>query len=181
MKRYLYILLLTITAGNVSCKKDFLDEEPESFLSTGNAFKTEADFNASVYNLYSLVRSHYYTLNDFNPFWYDYRTDGFWEITVTTPNLAGEIAATTTAITNFAWAPHYKIISEANTILHRLPTSVLTKNCLKQKLSSSEALPTAHWAIYMAAFHWYWKKLNHPEPILPVPPDSRYMRRPSTT
>ncbi len=124
MKRYIYILLAALVAGGLSCKKSFLDETPESFLTTGTAFKTEADFNASMNNLYGLVRSHYYTLNDFNPFWYMYRTDAYWDITVTTPNMAGDIAPT--GITNFAWAPHYKIISEANTIISRLPTSNLT-------------------------------------------------------
>lgn len=137
MKRYLYIFLVTITAGSLSCNKNFLDEEPESFLSTGNAFRSEADFNASVYNLYGLVRNHYYTVNDYNPFWYQYRTDAFWEITVKTPNLAGEIAPTTTAITNFAWGPHYKIIAEANTIIHRLPASALTEE--QQKLFEAKA------------------------------------------
>jgi starch-binding outer membrane protein, SusD/RagB family len=126
MKRYIYILLTILTAGSLSCKKDFLDEEAQSFLTTSTAFKTEADFNASVNNLYWLVRNHYYTVNDFNPFWYMYRTDAFWEITVSTPNLPADIAPTTTAISNFAWAPHYKIISEANTIISRLPASSLT-------------------------------------------------------
>jgi tetratricopeptide (TPR) repeat protein len=137
MKRFIYIFLVTLTAGSMSCKKDFLNEEPKSFLSTGNAFKSEADFNASIYNLYALVRSHYYTLNDFNPFWYQYRTDGFWEITVGTPNLAGEISASTTAITNFAWGPHYKIIAEANTVISRLPKSTLTET--QQKLFEAKA------------------------------------------
>ena len=120
MKRFIYIFLVTLTAGSMSCKKDFLNEEPKSFLSTSNAYKSEADFNASIYNLYNLVRSHYYTVNDFNPFWYQYRTDAFWEITVAQPNLAGEISASTTAITNFAWGPHYKIIAEANTVISSL-------------------------------------------------------------
>ena len=126
MKRYAYILLATLTGGSFSCKKSFLDENPQSFLSTGNAFKTEADFNASVNNLYGLVRSHYYTVNDFNPFWYMYRTDAYYDATASAANLPGEIAATATAITNFAWGPHYKIVEEANTIIHRLPTSTLT-------------------------------------------------------
>ncbi|OQP44520.1 hypothetical protein A4H97_09090 [Niastella yeongjuensis] len=126
MKRYAYILLATLTAGSLSCKKSFLDENPSSFLSTSNAFNTEADFNASINDLYGLVRSHYYTVNDFNPFWYMYRTDAYYDATATAANLPGEIAASATAITNFAWAPHYKIIEEANTILHRLPTSSLT-------------------------------------------------------
>jgi hypothetical protein len=125
MKRiHIYLLLTMLTAGALSCKKNYLDETPQSFFSTTNAFKTEADFNASVNNLYGLVRNHYYTVNDFNPFWYQYRTDGFWEITASVANLPGDISPT--GITNFAWAPHYKIISEANTILSRLPASTLT-------------------------------------------------------
>lgn len=119
-----FFLLLLLATGMASCKKDFLNEVPESFLSTTNAFRTEADFTASTNNLYSLVRSHYYTVNDFIPFFYQYRTDAFREITVGTPNLAGEI--TPTGFVQFAWGPHYKIIAEANTILSRLPASQLS-------------------------------------------------------
>jgi starch-binding outer membrane protein, SusD/RagB family len=130
MKRYLYILLATITVGGSSCNKDFLDEKPESFLSTSNAYAGEADFNAAVNGIYGLVRNHYYTVNDFNPFWYMYRTDAYFDITVTTPNLSADIAPT--GITNFAWAPHYEIISEANTILSRLPNSTLLTDAQKK-------------------------------------------------
>lgn len=129
------VLLLILTAGGWSCKKNFLNENPDSFLSTSNAFNTTADFNASINDLYGLVRAHYYTANDFNPFWYMYRTDGFWEITVSTPNLAGDISPT--GITNFAWAPHYKIIAEANTIISRLPASSLTAD--EKKLFEARA------------------------------------------
>lgn len=114
-------LLLT---GMLSCKKDFLDEEPVDFLSTSNAFRSEADFNASVNNLYGLVRHHFYTVNDFEPFRYLYRTDAFFDITVTTPNLAADM--TPRGFTNWAWAPNFKIVSEANTIISRIPNSSLT-------------------------------------------------------
>lgn len=122
VNKFFFVLLLL--TGLVSCKRDFLDEVPESFLSTANAFRTEADFTASTNNLYGLVRSHYYTVNDFIPFFYQYRTDAFREMTVGTPNLAGEI--TPTGFVQFAWAPHYKIIAEANTIISRIPASQLT-------------------------------------------------------
>jgi hypothetical protein len=134
MKRYLYIFLVTITAGNLSCNKDFLDEKPESFLSTGNAYSTEADFNAAITGIYGLVRNHYYTVNDFNPFWYLYRTDAYFDISVTTPNMSGDIAPT--GITNFAWAPHYEIISESNTVLSRLPNSTLLTDAQKKLLEA---------------------------------------------
>ncbi len=119
-----FILLVLLSAGVVSCKKNFLNETPESFLSTSNAFQTEADFTASINNLYGLVRNHYYTVNDFNPFWYMYRTDAYLDMAISAPNLAGDIAPT--GITNFAWQPHYKIIAEANTIIGRVPSSSMT-------------------------------------------------------
>jgi hypothetical protein len=119
------LLLAALGAGSTSCKKDFLNETPESFLSTSNAFVTEADFNASVNNLYGLVRSHFYTVNDFAPFYYMYRTDGFLDMQITSaPNLTGEIAPT--GFVGFAWGPNYKIIAEANTIIGRVPTSSMT-------------------------------------------------------
>lgn len=124
MKAYKFLLIILLFTGVSSCKKSFLNETPVDFLSTSNAFITEADFNASVNNLYGLVRQHFYTVNDFQPFYYQYRTDAFFDITVTTPNMAADMS--TRGLTNFAWAPMYKIVSEANTIISRLPASSLT-------------------------------------------------------
>src|SRR5438093_5076434 len=102
MKVHKFLLLTLLFTGVLSCKKDFLDEKPLDFLSTTNAFQTEADFNASVNNLYGLTRQHFYTINDFQPFYYLYRTDAFFDITVTIPNMAADMA--TRGFTNFAWA-----------------------------------------------------------------------------
>lgn len=118
------LILLTLLLAGASCKKTFLDEVPVDFLSTSNAFQTEADFNASTNNLYGLVRHHFYTVNDFQPFYYQYRTDAFFDITVTTPNMAADMAPR--GFSNFAWAPNYKMIAEANTIIGRLPSSELS-------------------------------------------------------
>jgi hypothetical protein len=120
----LLLLIMLSAVSLVSCKKEFLTEVPQDFLSTANAYKTDADFNASVNNLYGLVRQHYYTVNDFSPFYYQYRTDAWFDITVTTPNMAADMA--TNGLTNFAWAPNYKMIAEANTIITRLAASSLT-------------------------------------------------------
>jgi starch-binding outer membrane protein, SusD/RagB family len=122
MQKYLWLVLLLATG--LSCKKSFLNEQPLDFLSSSNAFKTEADFNASVNNLYGLVRQHFYTVNDFSPFYYQYRTDGWFDITVTTPNMAADMAPR--GLTNFAWSPNFKIVTEANTIIGRLKESSLT-------------------------------------------------------
>ena len=128
-KIQIFLFAIILLTGGLSCKKSFLDEKPLDFLSTSNAFKTEADFNASVNNLYGLVRQHFYTINDFSPFYYQYRTDAFFDITVTTPNMAADMG--TRAFTNFAWGPNYKIISEANTIISRLSASDLTDAQMK--------------------------------------------------
>lgn len=137
MKTIKILLLLgVLVTGIVSCKKSFLDETPVDFLSTTNAFKTEADFRASVTNLYGRIRSHYYTVNDFNPFWYMYRTDAYLDVASSAPNLPGQIAPTA-GETTFAWAPHYKIIAEANTIINRIPTSSLTD--VQKKLFEARA------------------------------------------
>lgn len=119
-------LLILLLAGSISCKKEFLDESPEDFLSSANAFKTVADFNASVNNLFRLVRQELYTLNDNDPFEYTYRTDiTLYVPSSNPPNLVGEYSPVG-GYTNKHWSPWYKIISEANTIISRLPQSDLT-------------------------------------------------------
>lgn len=120
----LTLLSLLLTVG--SCKKSFLDEVPESFLSTSNAFKTASDFNASVNNLYRLVREEFYSSTDWQPMQYLYRTDLVVEVTVgSNPNLAGDFGPSGTLANNH-WNQLYKIVSEANTVIGRIPDSDLS-------------------------------------------------------
>lgn len=114
------VMMLT---GTVSCNDSFLDEKPVDFLSQTNAYVTEADFDASVNSLYGLVRSEFYTVSDWQPFHYLYRTDLVFEITVTTPNLIADYDPS--GLVNSHWQALYKIVSESNTILSRLPQSQL--------------------------------------------------------
>lgn len=124
MYKYLLVLLVMVSAST-SCKKDFLKEQPIDFFSTENAFVTENDFNASINNLYGLVRTEFYTVNDFNPMEYLYRTDVAFQITTTTPNLDADFSPNSGIISNH-WTRLYKIVAEANTIISRLPDSKLT-------------------------------------------------------
>lgn len=122
---YRCLLLLVIFAG-VSCKKDFLDEVPLDFLSTNNAFKNSRDFDASVNNLYNLVRAEFYTRSDWQPMQYLYRTDLVVEVAVGgNPNLNTDFGPNGTLGGNH-WSFLYKIVAEANTILSRIPTSELS-------------------------------------------------------
>src|SRR5687768_11808957 len=122
MKKIKVLLLgfIFLTVG-ISCKKDFLDESPLDFLSTANAFKTVADFNASVYNMYRLVRDEFYTLNDNAVFDYQYRTDLAIDAAAATPNLVAQISPNSGNILGH-WQRLYKIISEANTVISRIPS-----------------------------------------------------------
>ncbi len=120
-----FLLVVALGTGMLSCKKDFLDEIQVSDLSTTNAFTTAADFDASMVNIYRMVRDHFYTQNDFNPFNYQYRTDGFLDMQQNAPNLPSDVQPNG-GFTSFAWTPMYKIIAESNTIISRLPASALT-------------------------------------------------------
>src|SRR5689334_2022338 len=112
MKNIKLLLLLTVLlAGGISCKKSFLDEKPLDFLAGTNAFQTTADFNASVNNLFRLLRQELYTVNDNDPFEYTYRTDiALYVPSGYPPNLSGEYSQVA-GYTNKHWAPWYKVIS----------------------------------------------------------------------
>lgn len=121
-----FIILFLLLTGTFSCKKEFLDETPLDFLSSTNAFKTTADFNASVNNLYRLVRAEFYTANDNDPMEYQYRTDIAFYVPAAFPaNLSGEISPTS-GIMERHWRALYKIVSEANTVISRIPASEMS-------------------------------------------------------
>lgn len=127
MKKILsFLMLIPLLTGTFSCKKDFLDETPLDFLSATNAFKTSSDFQASVNNLYRLVRQEFYTLNDNDPMEYQYRTDLAFYVPAAFPaNLSGEINPNSSIMTNH-WRALYKIVAEANTVIARIPASEMT-------------------------------------------------------
>jgi hypothetical protein len=128
MKKIKFFLLSFILfVGGFSCKKNFLDEKPLDFLSTSNAFQSAADFNASVYNLFNLMREEFYTRNDNTTFDYQYRTDLAIDVTAAVPNLVGDFTPTNGGRADH-WRALYKIVAEANTVISRIPNSKLTDN-----------------------------------------------------
>ncbi|ARK12781.1 RagB/SusD family nutrient uptake outer membrane protein [Fibrivirga algicola] len=119
-------VLVLFLLSTSACKEDFLDETPSSFLSTSNAFKTADDFNASINNLYSLVRLEFYSRSDWQPMHYLYRTDMGIEVSVgSNPNLSSDFSATG-ALSNNHWTQIYKIVAEANTVISRIPQSSMS-------------------------------------------------------
>jgi starch-binding outer membrane protein, SusD/RagB family len=110
----------------ISCKDSFLEEKPESFLSTTNAFQTADDFNASINGLYGSVRDEFYSRSDWQPMHYVYRTDLGIEVSVgSNPNLVSDFSPTG-GLANNHWTQLFKMISDANTIISRIPTSALS-------------------------------------------------------
>jgi len=128
MKRSMLPIIILLVFGGVSCKKDFLKETPVDFLSSSNAFQTTADFDASVNNLYKLLRTELYTANENDPWEYAYRTDmGVYVPSGNPPNFTGEYNPVN-SFSNKHWDPWYKIVAESNTIISRLPKSKLSDN-----------------------------------------------------
>ncbi|NIG54474.1 RagB/SusD family nutrient uptake outer membrane protein [Chitinophaga sp. Cy-1792] len=127
MKKLNRIILCALLCSPViSCKRDFLDEKAQSFLSTSNAFKTAEDFNASINNLYALVRTEFYSSSDWQPMHYLYRTDLAVEVSVgSNPNLASDFGPSG-GLPNNHWNQIYKIVAEANTVISRIPASSLS-------------------------------------------------------
>ncbi|SEW39124.1 Starch-binding associating with outer membrane [Chitinophaga sp. YR573] len=123
---YRVVLVLILCSFGTSCKNNFLDEQAQSFLSTSNAFKTTSDFNASINDLYGLVRAEFFTSSDWQPMQYLYRTDMAVEVSVgSNPNLLAEFGPNGT-LTNNHWSQLYKIVAEANTVISRIPASQLS-------------------------------------------------------
>jgi hypothetical protein len=73
------------------------------------------------------VRDEFYTLNDNTVYDYQYRTDLAIDVTAATPNLVAQISPTSSLMSDH-WTRLYKIVSEANTVISRIPNSKLTDN-----------------------------------------------------
>lgn len=127
MKRSMLFIITLLLIGGIGCKKSFLNEKPGDFLSSGNAFQNAADFNASVNNLYNLLRKELYTGGE-GEWDYSWRTDmGVSNIVGNPPNLQGDYSPVS-GFSGKHWNAWYKIVAESNTIISRLPNSKLSDN-----------------------------------------------------
>ena len=129
MKKITFTIIAIITILFFSCKKSFLDEEPLDFLTTNNAYITVKDFEASVNNLYSRVRSEFYSSGEQRPFDYVFGCDLVFDgqpATTRHTNMVAAYSPLSTEIPLIHWTSLYKIVAEANTIIDRLPGSSLS-------------------------------------------------------
>ncbi len=125
------IILIVLIFLFSSCEKDFLDEKPEDFLSSANAYVTYDDFSASVNNLYFLVRRQYYSRDEERPFDFLYGTDIVYD---GEPRNSDRHSFMENAynpasdIPTVHWNLLYKTISEANAIIDRSENSQMTES-----------------------------------------------------
>ena len=130
MKNIILIIVFLSLLVSSSCNKDFLEEKPLDFLSTSNALVSYSDFNASVSNLYSLVRNEFYSSDENYPMDYIYGTDlvfdGQASLRRWTTYQGVMVPSGGSGIPDRHWNAMYKIIAESNTIINRLTNSALT-------------------------------------------------------
>lgn len=132
MKRVLNILkycLVYVPLLLMSCA-DFLEEEALDFKGSSNSFNTEADFDKSVVGLHWLVRSEFYSVDENHPFDYLFGTDLVWDGQVQGAQRFNDFDNTCDPNNSYLtthWTNLYKMVSEANTILSRLPSSSVSE------------------------------------------------------
>ena len=123
MKRYIVLGLLAAFVFGGCNESDFLKESPKDFMSTSNAFQTEADFEMSINNLYNRTRYEFYGYDESKPFDYIYGTDIVFD-GVPGPTLrhSNMLAAydPTAAIPKIHWNNLYKLVADANTVIDRV-------------------------------------------------------------
>ncbi|KAA5823680.1 RagB/SusD family nutrient uptake outer membrane protein [Algibacter amylolyticus] len=112
-----------------SCNEDFLQEESLDQLTSESAFITYEDFNASVSNLYYLVRRQYFNRDENRPFDFLYGTDIVYDGENNGSQRHSRMEAAydpSGQIATVHWNLLYKTISEANTVINRVGSSNLT-------------------------------------------------------
>jgi len=124
MKKILYIL--TIGTFLFSCKKSFLDEDPLSIYTPDNSLQTSAQFQQAINNVYNGVRNIYMgNMNLDTYFGLYYATDFAFNATDYDPAAKLNAYKATMVPSYFIpqniWTAYYKIITNANLVIARVP------------------------------------------------------------
>jgi len=126
MKKLLYIL--TIGTLLFSCKKSFLDEDPLSVYTPDNSLQTPAQFQQAINNVYNGVRNIYMgNMNLDTYFGLYYATDFAFNGTDYDPAAKLNAYKATMVPSYFIpqniWTAYYKIITNANLVIARVPNA----------------------------------------------------------
>lgn len=124
MKKIL-LIAISILCLTVSCKSDFLDEEPLDFLSDVNAYDTYEGLNATLNNLYWFSRRIFFDRDENRPFDFLYGTDLVYDGQSSTNRHSNMIAAydPSSDIIGTHWDNLYTMVVESNIVITRSETA----------------------------------------------------------
>lgn len=128
MKNIRFIGMLCMSAVFFSCKKSFLDEVPLSIYTPDNSLQTAAQFQLATNNVYNGIRDIYMgNINLDTYFGLYYATDFAFNATDYDPAAKLNAYKATMVPSYFipqnVWTAFYKIITNANLIINRVPQS----------------------------------------------------------
>lgn len=119
---FLIITALTILiTGFSSCQNDFLDENPQSFISPSNFYKTEADANAALVAVYNALRPIYSQDMTFVGDLAGEQTNVGTAANTDRLEINNFTVQTTNLILSNNWNNNYTVINRANAVINRVP------------------------------------------------------------
>lgn len=119
-------LLAVLTLAAMGCNEEaFLEEVPKDFYSPENSYVTEANFNAALTDLYAKVRAMQSVNGGADYYSEVLGTDVAYNARLDNSRIGNYSSAITSqgVIPRYHWTGWYKVISNANTIISRLPQS----------------------------------------------------------
>ncbi|MCE6991214.1 RagB/SusD family nutrient uptake outer membrane protein [Dyadobacter sp. CY323] len=152
LKISLFAAFMTFSSG---CKEEkFLNEVPLDFYSPENSYVNEAHFESALVDLYARVRSETSVTAGANEYTDVLGTDVAFNSRLDNNRLADYNNTITPQnnVPKIHWVNYYKIISNANTILSRLPDSQVPEE--KRAIIAGEAKLFRAWA-YRYLVHIY--------------------------
>jgi starch-binding outer membrane protein, SusD/RagB family len=130
------LLLLSTT----SCKKSFIDIAPETFISSNNFFKTQADFTQAVNATYAPLRNVYnsaYIMGEMRSDNTHYIYNNTNRGQLVREEIGDFIDNPTAEPTQTKWTFNYRIIAYANEVLSRIDAASFDVN-VKKNLKGQE-------------------------------------------
>lgn len=116
MKKIMWILALAFL---LSCKKTFIELNPESTASTNAVYKTNKDFQDAVIGIYSTTQSIYQSFWQFGDLAGD-DTEQQHSAQLEFVNVNNFLATSATPLLHTTWLDHYRAIFRANTVLFQI-------------------------------------------------------------
>ncbi|MDB5247153.1 MAG: RagB/SusD family nutrient uptake outer membrane protein [Segetibacter sp.] len=139
MKIKILIAGLALTTF-ASCKKDFLDIAPETFISSNNFFKTQNDFTQAVNATYAPLRNVYnsaYIMGEMRSDNTHYIYNNTNRGNLVREEIADFIDNPTAEPVATKWTFNYRIIAYANEVLARIDAATFDEN-VKKNLKGQE-------------------------------------------